>query len=182
MCALAAPSSDPLPQLCLYLPGASPDPASPVHCATMPIQDDDNTHGLDDVDIMISRETAVMCPHGHQNLVHHCTSIPYLACLIITQALQVVYTEPELPKKPKGKRTVQADIDPKASCAGKNVPVWISKDFNSIILPTISNIMAVRTIRGCSTKRSRPRATQWLHPHQTVHQTATRVLSTSSNN
>ncbi|KAI1785119.1 hypothetical protein LXA43DRAFT_1100679 [Ganoderma leucocontextum] len=115
-------SAAPSPQLRFRLTGAAPssDPASPLRRAATPIQNDDETRGLDDADVMISRETAVTRPRGRQNL-----------------ALQVVYSEPEPPKKPKAKRTAQADMDPKLSRAGKNVPAWISDDFDNVILPTV---------------------------------------------
>ena len=51
--------------------------------------------------------------------------------------LQVVYTEPEPLKKPKVKRTAQADIDPKRSLSGKHVPPWISDDFDKLMVPTL---------------------------------------------
>ena len=132
---LRAPTAPPS-QLRFRLPGASPDSASSVRRAATPIQDDDDTRGSDDADVAITRETVVTRPRGHQNLVRRC-ALPISPSLTITKASQVVYSEPDPPKKPKAKRTAQADMDPKLSRAGKNVPAWISDDFESIILPIV---------------------------------------------
>ncbi|PIL36990.1 hypothetical protein GSI_00682 [Ganoderma sinense ZZ0214-1] len=113
----------PLPQLRLRIPSSTPSSRIGTpnrERAYTPVDDDEETRGLNDADVMISRETIVARPRGRQ-----------------TQALQVVHTEPEPPQKPKAKRTTQADMDPKRSLSAKNVPPWISDDFENIIVPSL---------------------------------------------
>ena len=56
---------------------------------------------------------------------------------MVYQTLQVVYSQPEPPQKPKAKRTAQADMDPATSLSGNNLPRWIKDEFDSIIVPTV---------------------------------------------
>ena len=55
----------------------------------------------------------------------------------LLQHIQVVYKEPEALRKPKAKRTKQADMDPSQSKSAETLPSWIREEFNATIIPSL---------------------------------------------